>query len=111
MNLTFDLSKEGYETAKEKGFHPDNIIASVGQCRDFPYMATRIALIHSEASEALEELRNTPFDLGNFSDELADILIRVGDLAWLAGVDLEGAVSKKMAYNKTRQHRHGGRTL
>lgn len=43
--------------------------------------------------------------------ELADVLIRVFDMAGRWDIDLEGAVRVKMAYNATRPHKHGGRSL
>lgn len=110
MNLTH-ISKEAYDTACAKGFHPQSVMMEAPKCRDMKYMATRIALIHSEASEALEELRNIPFDREAFGEELADTIIRIADLAYIAGVDLELQVFQKMEKNKTREHRHGGRAL
>jgi hypothetical protein len=41
--------------------------------------------------------------------ELADIIIRVFDAAVEYGIDIEDQVRMKMAYNATRQHRHGGK--
>lgn len=41
--------------------------------------------------------------------ELADLLIRTCTIAGKYGIDLEQAVREKMAYNKTRPHRHGGK--
>lgn len=44
-----------------------------------------------------------------FGTELADILIRVADLADEFDVDLVEEVDRKMRYNATRPHRHGGK--
>ena len=41
--------------------------------------------------------------------ELADALIRICDAAKLLGYDLEGATIAKLAFNKTRPYRHGGK--
>lgn len=46
-----------------------------------------------------------------FPSELADIVIRVGDLAARMGVDLEHAIVEKMKYNRTRGHLHGGKKV
>lgn len=145
MRIT-DLVQEAYECAKSKGWHDKP--ASFGD---------RIALIHSEASEALEafrELDNDSYDAirqpvyrntetGNLTrdrvryvprayacddfitgdneevlnkpegvvSELADIVIRVADLCGLYGIDLETALEDKMAFNRTRTYRHGGKQL
>ncbi len=42
-----------------------------------------------------------------FEDELADIMIRVMDLAAFKGIDLEAHVIAKIKYNKTREYKHG----
>jgi hypothetical protein len=41
--------------------------------------------------------------------ELADIIIRVLDLAAILGIDMDAAVIEKMEYNANREHRHGGK--
>jgi NTP pyrophosphatase (non-canonical NTP hydrolase) len=79
----------------------------------------KLALIHSEVSEALEEWRaghaytevyyNTPDVLKpeGFPTELADIMIRVADMAEGYGIDLNEVIKIKMAYNATRPYKHG----
>lgn len=42
-----------------------------------------------------------------FEDELADIMIRVMDLAAFKKVDLERHIRAKMRYNSLREHKHG----
>ncbi len=44
-----------------------------------------------------------------FPSEMADVVIRVLDLCGAAGIDLEGAILEKMAFNDTRPYRHGGK--
>lgn len=78
-----------------------------------------IALIHSEVSELLEAARkpglseHLPQYLGE-TEELADIIIRVLDYADRAGIDgavLAEAIVAKVAFNKTRGYRHGGKAF
>ncbi len=76
--------------------------------RYFPYVvATKIALIHSEISEALEGYRTDAMDdklvnRKSIEVELADAFIRIGDLAGVLGLDLVGAVDEKFAFNAVR---------
>lgn len=42
-----------------------------------------------------------------FEDELADIMIRVMDLAAFKGIDLESHIKAKMRYNSLRPYKHG----
>lgn len=65
-----------------------------------------LALIHSEVTEALEADRR---EQENFGEELADIVIRVADLAGEEGIDLEREVEEKMAKNADRPELHGGK--
>jgi NTP pyrophosphatase (non-canonical NTP hydrolase) len=42
-----------------------------------------------------------------FEDELADVIIRVMDLAAFKEIDLEAHIKAKMRYNSLREHKHG----
>ena len=44
-----------------------------------------------------------------FPSELADIVIRVFELAGSTDVDLTEAIARKMEYNATRPYKHGGK--
>ena len=41
--------------------------------------------------------------------ELADAVIRLGDLAQTLGIDLQREVIRKMNYNQIRPFKHGGK--
>lgn len=72
-------------------------------------LGTVIALIHSEASEALESLRHR--DRANFEEEMADIFIRVLDCTYGLGIDIGEAVLAKLEKNRKRGFRHGGKAV
>ena len=70
-------------------------------------VAEKLVLIHSEVSEAMEGHRKGLMDdkLSHrpaIEVELADAIIRIGDLAGALGLDLGGAIAEKMAYNAHR---------
>lgn len=66
----------------------------------------KLCLIHSEVSEAMEIVRNEGC-IEAVGEELADIVIRVMDLAEHLGLDLEYEITLKHAFNKTRPVKHG----
>jgi hypothetical protein len=77
----------------------------------------KLALVHSEVSEALEAYRNGEMHLyyhnsgkpDGFGIELADAVIRLLGIAEHCGIDLESMCRIKHEYNKTRPRRHGGK--
>lgn len=66
-----------------------------------------LALVTSEVSEALEAFRSR--DQENFSEELADIIIRVLDLAGGMAIDIDKSVADKIEINRIRGYKHGGK--
>lgn len=116
------LAQDIHENAKAKGFYPEGSVRNMGEM---------LCLVHSEVSEAMEADRKDHFcqgDIkellqlreqseflqafekqvkGSFEDELADIAIRVMDIAAYKGIDLQAHIEAKAHYNKTRPFKHG----
>jgi hypothetical protein len=111
-------------TAKAKGFRE-----AFDTATDFRYQAAlvaeKLALIHSEVSEALEVLRKAKSledlqkvwinpengKVEGFGSELADTHIRLFDLEDMLGLSADENMSMKMLYNEGREYKHGGKTL
>lgn len=68
-----------------------------------------LMLITSEVAEALEAFRKDDFK--GFSEELADVVIRVVGLAHGLGIDLGVEVEKKVLKNRKRPVKHGGKRV
>ena len=64
----------------------------------------KIALVHSEISEALEAYRHKRMKgQDGFGEELADAIIRIFHLAGACRIDLEKEILKKLKHNKNRE--------
>lgn len=89
-----ELSEHIMAQAKVKGFGVSPADIDV---------AEKIALIHSEVSEAFEAYRHKNIDgKDGLAEELGDVVQRVVHLAAVLGIDLEKAISDKLAFNDTR---------
>lgn len=109
-----ELQKLSHQQSRDKGFW--DVAGEV----PLTTLVAKLALIHSEVSEAVEELRagrnevwystersDTGLKPEGFPVELADIVIRVLDLAERLKIDLEPVILEKLTYNATRPYRHG----
>lgn len=109
------LQRMAHATAVAKGFWPSNPEGrNVGEM---------VALIHAEASEMLEAIRDNAgackirengqgesAKLPGFStveEEAADIVIRLMDFAGGKGLRVGEAIFAKLQYNLTREYKHG----
>lgn len=96
-NLTIEqLQDLIMQQAAEKGF---------GVTPEEISMPEKIALIHSEISEAYEAYRHNHMTGGkdSFADELGDAVQRILHLAGVLNIDIEAAILEKLAINKTRE--------
>lgn len=107
------ISRELHVAQGIKGFwdgawKPDGSISNVDQ---------KLILIMGEVIEAHEEYRSND-DLKHvyyredgkpegFEFELADVFIRLMDLAGALGIDIGARVAEKHAFNQTRPYKHG----
>jgi NTP pyrophosphatase (non-canonical NTP hydrolase) len=111
-----ELQGACYGASIDTGWHTDPVTKQPRTAEQndalFP---TRIALCHSELSEALEGHRKGLMDdklphRRMAEVELADTAIRVFDLAGAMGYDLGAAIAEKLAYNRQRaDHTHEAR--
>ncbi len=103
-----ELMVQSHSTAVEKGWWDTN--------RNF---LEQLMLMVTELAEVAEEYRdNSELQTmycgasgkpEGIASEFADVLIRVADTCANYGIPLEEALVAKLAYNKTRPYRHGGK--
>lgn len=126
-----DLVKQAGDVARAAGWHDKEInvgeqlmlivtevaeamedvrIANENYKLDQLYFTDPIGTQYTEPTYLLEGRQILRKPVG-FPSELADIVIRVAHLAYRMNIDLNDAVHKKMMYNATRTHRHGGKNV
>ena len=133
-NLSFgmticDVVAEAHKIAREKGWHQslatqalsDGSEASAAALKEIAALrfGAWMGLIMSEAAEALEAFRSHGLsswrgETGKpegVASELADIVIRVGDVCGALQIDLEDAIMSKMEFNRSRSFRHGNKAV
>lgn len=97
-----------HKNAVDKGFYNNTKFSPTEKL-------AKLMLIVSECAEACEDIRDNQLIETISSEgkpvglpsELADIAIRLFDLCGWLEIDLEGAIERKMGYNKSRQFMHG----
>lgn len=107
------LQKQAYKISAAHGFHDSDsdFLTDYGNAE----VSQRLMLAVSELAEAQEAMRrgNPPDShISQFTGleaEMADAVIRLMDLAEVTGSRLAAAIVAKMAYNRKRPMRHGGK--
>lgn len=133
--ITFaQLQQQVHQTAREKGWWPlfywdEDTVRPTKELEAIDLekvnIPEKLMLMVSELGEALEFYRNdnegqgidkevifkqeAPAKPDGLWVELADVIIRVLDLAGAYNIDMEKLVKEKHEYNKTRPYRHGGK--
>lgn len=99
-----ELQKKSHEISSSKGFYDREVMSNT----HLFFIVTKLALIITEVSECIEGVRQKGIT-DNFSEELADTVIRVADLAEYLNIDLDEVIAKKTAINTERPQRHNKR--
>lgn len=125
-NVLNGLAKVTYQDMVDRGFHDDDIVKV-----NTPTVLAiaRCGLVGTEVAEMIEEARTgrpldviryeSPDGVASFTQEgecqkptgfpieMADVMIRLFDMAGCYGIDLGRAVRLKSEYNRSRPYKHG----
>lgn len=111
-----DLAEDISDLAEQKGFWDAEAFS------DIALIPTKLALVGSEVAEALDVHRKeydddtesltsnmTPMQEDDFTEELADVVIRVFDVCGYYDLDIGTAIIDKIEKNRLRPHKHSKR--
>ena len=102
------IAKEVAEISEGKGWSINSSTEGI---------SSKIALMHSELSEALEALRrrDPPSDhippYSGMEEEFADVIIRIMHVAHALELRVGEAIIKKIEFNGNRPYKHGGKKI
>jgi NTP pyrophosphatase (non-canonical NTP hydrolase) len=109
------MAADAFEIARKHGFWDDAGSAEEKGLRNY-FDTTKICLMHSELSEAMEGLRKGTMsdkipEFTSVEEELADTVIRIMSFAHGRNLRVAEAVIAKMRYNANRLYKHGGKAF
>lgn len=93
------LCQRAVKIRKMHGFETPNSI------QNHTLMLAKLALLTSEIGEAVEAVRK--HDSVAFTEEIADLFIRLMDIAGSMNINIEREICKKMDINAGREKSHG----
>lgn len=133
INLLSDLARDIHSLNRSKGFYDideeisclegkENNLMELGVSSNFVSKIkllntiTRLCLVNTEVSEAVESIRSENFKDYNskhipeflgIEEELADVIIRVLDISHNYKIRLADAIIAKLEFNQNREFMHG----
>lgn len=116
MTLSFEYERV-CDVFKHLARRAREIAISKGWEDELRTFGDKIALMHTELSEAVEAYRHSnPMsehipDFTSIEEEMADVIIRVLHYSSEADLRIGAAILAKLDYNASRPHRHGGKAL
>lgn len=106
-----------HETAVSKGFYEDiealcgnlvhNDMQALKEVAKRDFVLGQLAKIDSEVGETVGAIQRKGIYHSDVEEELADVIIRVCDLAGYLEINLGRAVHQKMKINESRPRKHG----